>query len=121
MFYNDNYVDEFIYKLHEVISELQSKVVEFIMNNYDVQPDDIVVAEEVGWKLYIDILGDIKLKRDGKYTNGVFVFNTIYGSFDVSNQHSPNMSWLMFDEVKYPKPCRVLGDIIRLKRSNDEF
>lgn len=121
VFYNDNYIDEFIYKLHEVISELQSEVVEFIIDNYYVLPEDIVVAEEIGWKLYIDILGDIKLKKDGKYTNGVFVFNTIYGSFDVSNQHSPNIPWLKFDEVKYPKPCRVLGDIIRLKRSGDEL
>lgn len=115
VFYNDNYIDEFIYKLYDVISELQSEVVKFIMDNYDVQLDDIVVAEEVGWKLYIDILGDIKLKKDGKYTNGVFIFNTIYESFDVSNQHSPNIPWLMFDEVKYPKPHRVLGGIIRLK------
>lgn len=54
--------------------------------------------------LYINILSNITLKKDGEYTNGVFVFNTIYGNFD----------------VKYPKPNRVLGDIIRLKRSDDE-
>lgn len=119
-FNNDDYIDRFVGVLYKTISKLQDEVVEFIMDNYDVQPDDIVVSERAGWMLYINILSDITLKKDGEYTNGVFVFNTIYGNFDVSNQHSSNMPWLMFDEVKYPKPNRVLGDIIRLKRSDDE-
>lgn len=98
-FNNDDYIDGFVDVLYKTISKLQEEVFKFITDNYDVQPGDIMVSERAGWMLYINILSGITLKKDG-----VFVFNTIYGNFD----------------VKYPKPNRVLGDIIRLKRSDDE-
>lgn len=98
--------NEYIDRLYDTIDKMRSEVAEFIMNNYDVMPDDIVITEEVGWKVYVDILGDIKLKKGGKYTNGVFIFDTIEGNFDVSEEI------IYFDDVLAPRPNKVIGEII---------
>ena len=98
--------NEYIDRLYDTVNKMQSEVVEFIMDNYDVMPYDIVITEEVGWKVYVDILGDIKLKKGGKYTNGVFVFDTIEGNFDVSEEI------IYYDEVLAPRPNKVIGEII---------
>lgn len=97
---------EYIDRLYDTINKMQSEVAEFIMDNYDVMPDDIVLTEEVGWKVYADILGDIKLKKDGKYTNGVFIFDTIEGNFDISEGD------VIFNDVHAPRPNKVIGEII---------
>lgn len=98
--------NEYIDRLYDTINQMQSEVAEFIMDNYDVMPDDIVLTEEVGWKVCVDILGDIKLKRGGKYTNGVFVFDTIEGNFDISEGD------VIFNDVHAPRPNKVIGEII---------
>lgn len=66
-FNNDDYIDEyeFVEVLYKTISKLQDEVFKFITDNYDVQPDDIVVdivvSERAGCMLYINILSNITL------------------------------------------------------------
>ena len=104
---NDLYGDlqEVIDILYESLIQLRNETIGFIMGNYDVDSHDISVYDNGGWKLEVSVRGDITLREGGVYTNGAFVFDTIYGDFDAGNTE--------FNEVTYPRPNLVLGKLIR--------
>lgn len=91
--------------LYESLIQLRNETIGFIMDNYDVDSRDLSIHDNCGWKLEVNVHGDIALREGGTYTNGAFTFDVIEGDFDAGKTE--------FNEVTTPRPNLVLGKLIR--------